>query len=587
MNKILTVDLSKGIMEETDVAPKLLEEYLGGRGLGARLLYDLVPAGVDPLGPDNVMIFAVGPLTATKTPTAGRSSITTKSPLTNTILDSNCGGTWGANLRKAGYLAVIVKGKAAVPMYLEIGSKGVKLHEAEEAWGLNTLETTEKLSAGTRASVACIGPAGENLVHFASITVDAKRSFGRGGVGAVMGSKNLKAIVVSGDLQVPVAQQDKFDFINYETSKLIKSNPITAQSLPEFGTAVLLNLFNEAGILPTRNFQQGSFIDANKISGESVRDELLVKRYACYGCPIGCGRVINGIQGLTAGPEYETVWSFGAACGIGNLALIAQANTLCNLMGLDTISTGGTIACAMELKQKGLLDEGPEFGQETGFIEMIEAIAHRQGLGAKLALGSKWLAEEVGDPFAAMQVKGMELPAYDPRGMQGQGLGFATSNRGGCHLRGNMMGPEILGAPKMVDRYAHVGKAGLLIVKQHTSAVLDSLVLCKFISFAVDDEYFARLLSTVMGLEYEAQDLQIIGERIWNLERLFNLREGFTKEADTLPSRLLNEPLSEGPTRGKVVNLEPMLVEYYRFRSWDINGVPTQAKLKALHLEGI
>lgn len=587
MNKILTVELSKGFMEEREVAPNLLEEYLGGRGLGARLLYDLVPAGVDPLGPDNVMIFAVGPLTATKTPTAGRSSVTIKSPLTNTILDSNCGGRWGACLRKAGYLAVIIEGKAPVPMYLEIGSKGLKLHEAGDIWGLNTLQTTKKLATVAESSVASIGPAGENLVPFASISADAKRSFGRGGVGAVMGSKNLKAIVVSGDLKVPVAQKDKFDFIHYETAKLIKSNPITAQSLPEFGTAVLVNLFNEAGILPTRNFRQGSFIDARNLSGESIRDELLVKRYACYGCPIGCGRVINGFQGLTAGPEFETVWALGAACGIGNLALIAQANTLCNLMGLDTISTGGTIACAMELKQKGLLDEGLEFGQEAGFIELIGAIAYRQGLGAKLALGSKRLAEEAGDSLSAMQVKGMELPAYDPRGMQGQGLGFATSNRGGCHLRGNMLGPEMLGSPKIVDRFAHVGKAGLLVVNQHTSAVLDSLVLCKFIAFAVDDEYFARLLSSVTGLEYEAQDLQVIGERIWNLERLFNMREGFTKEADTLPWRLLNESLREGLSSGQVVKLEPMLDEYYRFRNWDINGIPTQAKLKALHLEGI
>lgn len=584
MNKILTVNLDSGRIEDSELSAKLSEEYLGGRGLGARLLYDLLPAGIDPLSPENIMIFAVGPLTATKIPTAGRSSVTTKSPLTNTILDSNCGGNWGAQLRKAGFISLIITGKAAAPVYLQLSQQGATLLPAAEIWGLDTRQTAEHLKA-KGSSVACIGPAGENQVPFASITVDAKRSFGRGGTGAVMGSKNLKAIVVSGDLEVPVAQPEKFDFILYETGKLLKSNPITAQGLPQFGTAVLLNILNEAGSLPAYNFQQGSFDGAEKLSGESVA-EMLVKPYSCYRCPISCGRVVKSTDGQIPGPEYETVWSLGAACGIDNLELVTQANHVCNLFGLDTISTGSTIACAMELKQKGLLPSGPDFGQEEGFIELIKAIALRQGLGAKLALGSCKLAEEAGDPTAAMHVKGMELPAYDPRGMQGQGLAFATSNRGGCHLRANMLGPEILGSPKMVDRFAHTGKAGVLIVKQHTSAVLDSLILCKFTNFAIDDEYYARLLSTVTGCEMQAQDLQVIGERIWNLERLFNLREGFTKEDDTLPTRLLNEPLKDGPTQGKTVNLEPMLAEYYRFRSWDADGIPTAAKLKALNLGG-
>jgi aldehyde:ferredoxin oxidoreductase len=586
MGKILTVDLGSGQTERSPLPAHLQEQYLGGRGLGARIFCDLLPAGVDPLGPENVLIFAVGPLTATRAPTAGRSSLTTKSPLTNTIFDSNCGGVWGARLRRAGILAVIIKGRAATPVYLKLNEQGASLLRAENLRGLNTLETTRALADGPGTSVAAIGPAGENLVPFASVSVDAKRSFGRGGVGAVMGSKNLKAMVVSGELTVPVADPEKFDFILYETLKLLKANPITSQGLPQFGTAVLLNIFNESGALPSYNFQKGSFEGAEKLSGEAI-SELLLKKYSCYRCPISCGRVIAGPGGPTAGPEYETVWSFGAACGISNLELVAEANTICNLLGLDTISTGSTIACAMELKQRGLLPEGPRFGREEGITDLVRDIAYRRGLGAKLALGSRRLAEEAGDGTLAMQVKGMELPAYDPRGMQGQGLAFATSNRGGCHLRANMMGPEILGAPKMVDRFACAGKAGILIVKQHTSAILDSLILCKFTNFAVDDEYYARLLSTVTGREYRAQDLQVIGERIWNLERLFNLREGFTRRDDTLPPRLLSEPLQEGPSSGKTVNLEPMLAEYYRFRGWDSDGVPTKAKLNALSLEGI
>jgi aldehyde:ferredoxin oxidoreductase len=366
---------------------------------------------------------------------------------------------------------------------------------------------------------------------------------------------------------------------------MVKASPRTAHGLPEFGTAVLVNLMNWYGVLPTRNFQQGEFEHADKISGERLRDEFLTKRGACWSCPIGCKRNTETSREKGEGPEYETIYALGSSLGIEDFETIIEANYLCNRLGMDTISCGATIACAMELAEKGMLSTELAFGRADLLLKTVEDVAYRRGLGDQLAEGSKRFSTRYGMPEASIQVKGLEFPAYDPRGMQGQGLLYATSNRGACHLRGNMLGPELLGAPKMLDRHAPSGKAGILIVMQHTNAVIDSIGMCKFVNFAIGDDFFARLMTSITGIKYEVQDLQLAGERIWNLERLYNLRAGFTREDDTLPPRFLNEPLTEGGSAGHVVHLDEMLAEYYRFRGWTQDGVPTPKKIAVLGLD--
>jgi aldehyde:ferredoxin oxidoreductase len=355
--------------------------------------------------------------------------------------------------------------------------------------------------------------------------------------------------------------------------------------LPEFGTPVLVNLFNELGVFPTFYFQGSQFANAGKISGEAIAETIYSGRTGCYRCPVQCSRMIKTGALTMAGPEYESLWALGPECGIDDLEVIARANNLCNLLGLDTISTGVTIGCAMELEERGLLQTGLKFGDTSGLLLAIKQIANREGVGDLLAEGSRRMADKYGCVQYSMQVKGLELPAYDPRGMQGMGLGFATSNRGGCHLRAYMVGPEALGVPKMVDRFSTGGKAGLTITQQNINAAIDSLSICRFINLAVSEEYFARALTAVTGINYRAQDLHRIGERIWNLERLYNLKAGVDPSFDTLPPRLLEVPIAEGPSLGRTVELKPMLAEYYRFRGWDAAGIPTPKKLQELELE--
>jgi aldehyde:ferredoxin oxidoreductase len=392
--------------------------------------------------------------------------------------------------------------------------------------------------------------------------------------------------VVEGDQKIKPADKDLFKFMLYETGKLLKASPLTSQALPEFGTAVVMNVVNEIGALPTRNFQQSQFESADKISGEAITDTILVKNQACWACPITCTRISKTKSGKEGeGPEFETAWAFGAQCGVDDLDIIAEANFLCNDLGLDTISMGNTIGCAMELAEKGFITEDLGFGQTDQLLELIRATAYRSGIGADMADGSFRMAKKYGAPELSMSVKKLELPAYDPRGMQGQGLVFATGNRGACHETGNMLGPEVLALPRLIDRFATQGKAGIVSVHQNSAAVIDSLVYCKFTNMAVAEEFFARTLSSVTGEHFTVDDLMTVGERVWTLERLYNLREGFTQEDDTLPDRLLNEPVPEGPSEGFVVNLAPMLAEYYAFRGWDQYGVPMPEKLKELSLD--
>ena len=583
--KILDIDLNTLSYKTYPLDMEIARLFIGGRGLGARLLWDLVGPEIEPLSPENVLIFATGPLTATGYQTSNRFSVSTKSPLTGTILDANSGGFWGMQFKKTGYDVMIVRGRSEKPVWIEIKNGEVTFHDASELWGRRVFDVTKRLGQdNNRRNVLCIGPAGENLSRIAAIMNDRERALARGGPGAVMGSKNLKAIVVEGKQRPEIEDQDRFKFMLYETRKLLAASPLTSQALPEFGTVVLMNIMNTLGALATRNHQQTQFEGAEAISGEELTDKYLVRNASCWACPISCTRISRTDKVEGEGPEFETTWAFGAQCGVDDLAAIIEANSLCNDLGLDTISAGSTIACAMELSEKGYLDSDLRFGRADLLASSVEDMAYRRDLGADLAEGSLRLATKYGHPELSMSVKGLEMPAYDPRGMQGQGLLYATSNRGGCHMRGNMVGPEVLGLPKLIDRFQVQGKSSFVILHQNSSAAIDSLVVCKFTNMGVADEYFARVLSAVTGIEYTTGDMIRVGERVWNLERLYNLREGFTREDDSLPPRLLNEAPSDGPSKGWVVHLEPMLKEYYRGRAWNENGVPQPKKLAELEL---
>ena len=587
MGKIAEVDLADSSVKFRQHDEDTRLRFIGGRGLGAKIVYDNVKSGTDPLGPSNVLVFAVGPLTGTAAPTSGRYTVSTKSPLTGTMFDANGGGFYGPKFKGCGIDALVIKNAAKSPVIIQVDDKGIQVLDGEKYWGKGASDTTKQLTErfGKEAGVACIGPAGENLVKIASIMNDYNRTAARGGVGAVMGSKKLKAIVAGGTAKTKVADKEKLLFVVQESNRVFDMHPITSKALPRFGTAVLVNLMNELGVLAAENFRSTCHQEAENLSGESITKNILVRAKPCYGCKIACGRLtrVNGVEG--EGPEFETVYAFGSCCLVWDLEKVTQANYLCNDLGLDTMSMGVTIACAMELSEKGLLEEKVKWGDGEKMIELVGKTARREGLGDDLAEGSKRLAEKHGAPELAMQSKGLELPAYDPRGAKGQGLAYATSNRGACHLRSFMVGLEVLGIPRRIDRFSTVNKAGLAISQQNLNAGMDTLVACRFTGYGLDEDYYSRMLSAGTGVQYTGEDLMLVGERIWNLERLFNIREGFGRKDDTLPNRLLKESLSTGPTKGQVVELEPMLSEYYKFRGWDEEGNPMGRTLDRLGLK--
>jgi len=586
--KILRIDLDREKVFSHPLTKEQAELFLGGRGLGAEMLFREIPRATNPLSPENKLIFATGPLTGTGAPTSGRYSVTTRSPLTGTVFDSNSGGHFGVQMKRSGWDAVVLEGRAERPSYVWIRDDAVEVRNADHIWGSNTHTTEDKIKSETDkdAKVACIGPAGERQVLISSIINDKHRAAGRGGVGAVMGSKNLKAIAVLGSQEPTTANQEEFIAAGRSSLEAISKNPVTKDSLPNYGTAVLMNIMNEIGALPTFNFQRGFFEDADAISGETIRERILEKRVACDACTIACGRAtkIPGKDRQGEGPEYETVWALGAACGVRDLEAITEASYLCNEYGLDTISTGSTVACAMELSSAGHLSGGPKFGDAQAIVDYVKLIGERSGIGNELAEGSLRFARKHGHPECSMSVKGLEMPAYDPRGIQGMGLAYATSNRGACHLRAYMTSVEVLGNPALVDRFKIDGKASLTILLQNIAAATDSMVLCRFSQFAMNPDHYARLLQAVTGVPFTARDLISIGERICNLERAFNAREGFTRKDDSLPRRLLETPLPEGHSKNMTVALDPMLDEYYRLRGWTSNGVPTASTLSELKL---
>ncbi|MEA2095729.1 MAG: aldehyde ferredoxin oxidoreductase family protein, partial [Candidatus Cloacimonadota bacterium] len=555
----------------------------GGRGLGLKLYTDMCSADIDALDKENALIFSTGPLTGI-IQTAGRYQVTTRSPLTGGIVDSSSGGFFGANLKKAGFDGLVITGKADKPVYLKVTEEGIEINNAEHLWGKDTHDTMKILKSELtpNISVACIGPAGENMVPFASIMNDKDRAAGRGGVGAVMGSKNLKAITAFGKKQIPVNDSESLKKMISTINTLIDKNPVTGKSLQLLGTSVLVNVINAHGMYPTENFQRGVFNDAEGTSGEKIAETILQGRSACFKCPIACGRKTKTSKREGEGPEYETVWAFGAQLGISDLEVITEANYTCNELGLDTITTGSTIGCAMELYEKGVFPEKLVWGDSSNLVKLVEDIAYKRDIGKDLALGSKKLAEKYGRPELAMQVKGMEIPAYDPRGAQGQALSYATSNRGGCHMQGYLISPEVLGSPVFMDRYSIEGKAEIVVLFQDISAAVDTLVLCRFLQFAISIDTFKDMLNIVTGLDFTEDELLKVGTRIYNLERKFNSEAGFTRKDDMLPARFLEEKLTEGASRNRVVQLDKMLDRYYKLRGWDENGIPSEETKKEL-----
>jgi aldehyde:ferredoxin oxidoreductase len=599
VGKILDVDLENGTLKDLPLDEEMAKMYLGGKGLGLKLVYDEFRADMQPFDPDNLLVFATGPATGAKIPTSGRHHVVcSKSPQTGTVGSGNSGGKWGVYLKFAGYDVVIVRGISKEPVYLEIIDGKARLVKAPELWGMTVHAVTDELTERTgnpkKTSVACIGPGGENLVPFAGIMNDKYRTAGRTGLGAVMGSKKLKAIVVSGCQKVEPANPELLKERVEDSRAKIKENPVTSPDggLHTYGTAILVNIINESGAYPTRNFQEAYFPDADEQSGETLVKKYLTGRGGCWGCPIVCGRRSDVPEGPysvrdTEGPEYETIFAFGSDCGVKELDALTKANHLCDELGLDTISMGGTIACAMELVEKGKIPAEKlhgmnlRFGDPGSMIEAIWRTAYRAGIGADLALGSRALSEKYGAPEFSMAVKGMELPAYDPRSIQGIGLNYATANRGGDHVYGYMISPEVLGLPLKLDPYATEDKPKWTIILQDLTSAINSSVVCLFTSFALGLPEYAGMLAATTGFDLDADKLLKLGERVTNLERLMNNMYGLDRNEDILPKRLTEEPVPEGPSKGQISQVPEMINEYYALRGW-VDGKPTEDKLKEL-----
>ncbi len=592
--KILRIDLNSKDVSEEPLDMQIVQEYLGGRGYGVKLLYDELPPKIDPLSAQNKIALMTGPMTGTNSPTASRWCMVFKSPLTkNTLNDTHCGGSLGIQLKKAGYDGIIIEGVSSEPCYIHIEDDKVEILSATELWGKDIYETQSFLEEKyARHSVASIGPAGENLVKFACV-INGSRAAGRGGIGAVWGSKKLKAIVVKGSSRVEPANKYAFKQLNREFLNILNGHPVTGTGMGLYGTPILTTAVNKSGVLPVKNFQEGIFENVRAIAGETLR-ELLVKKRPCQGCPIGCGRTLE-FEGISSHLEYESLWALGPNLNIDDLKTIFQASEKCNRLGLDTISTGNTIGWYMECAEKGLVSDAPKFGETAPFLQLIDDIAFQRNQGQLLAQGVQAAAEKVGQNSAdfACHVKGMEMPAYDPRGVKGMALSYATSNTGATHLKAYTVIQEILSTPYYIDPLTEEGKPELVKEMQDVYATLDSAEWCKFTSMAVfstmkcEVDIYAKLLTTATGFFIDSAEFKKIGERIYNLERLFNYREGLTIVDDQLPKRFLTETLPAGPAKGQVADNSALLKEFYRLRGWEDDGSPSDRKLEELGIAPI
>ncbi len=605
MGKGLRINLTERNAVEEDFSKEDQRKYLGGQSLGVKTLYEELDPGIDPLSPENKLFFATGPLNGTLTPLAKGHVTLSKSPLSNTICKSSSGGMFGAELKQTGYDYVIIEGKAENQTYISISNGEVQFKNANDLWGKTVFKTENLIKKQEKndirranqreVKVACIGPAGGNLVRYASIMNEKHNASGRGGLGAVMGSKNLKAIAVRGTKDINV--NDLKSLARFRKN-IIESMEGTdfGEDFSRFGTTETVPVTNLHGIYPTRNFQEGVFkpYDTN-FDPSKIRNDLVVREKGCFGCPIHCNKVVdvNTSVGdlITDRQEFETFFSLGGNCGNPEIEENILAGHICNKLGMDTISTGVSISFALELAQRNIIEKEKddldlEWGNNEAILSLIKKIAYREEFGDLLAEGSARAAQELSDDAEkySMTVKGMELPGYDPRGAKGIGLTYAVSSRGACHKFAYPIRDEMW--THNIDRFKEEEKPELVKELSDTNGVANSAIIC---TFPIDQGVFEweeikEAINHVTGFEYTENDLKRIGERTINLERLFNIREGFSKENDTLPDRFLEEPL-QGPSKGETVDLEKMLKEYYEVRGWDTEGKPKQEKLEELNLE--
>ncbi len=595
MNNEVVVDLSSGSIDYRSINEEDAKKYIGGRGLGVKYVLDNGPK-VEPLSEENILCIMTGPVTGSRSSMSGRLCVVTKSPLTGTVADSHMGGWTAARLKWAGVDNVIFKGKSDHPVYLYIENGKAELRDASDLWGKSTRTTVKAMQekyGKEDLSVMTIGQAGENQVRYAGFINEHDRAAGRGGSGAVAGYKNLKAIVIKaaqkGNMPQPKLDNE-YKAANKKAVKAILDGGLTAPNkggLSVYGTNVLMNLINEVGALPTKNSQVSHWDKADKISGEFVNENILVANNTCHACPVGCKievEVKDGkYQTRVESVEFESAFALGSNCLVDDAKAIAYLIDLCNEYGLDTIELGHAFSVTMEASEKGLVDEKLEWGDIDGMIELTKKIVFREGIGDLLATGPYRAAASWGAPEISMSVKGLSIPAYDPRGIQGIGLGYATSNRGACHLRGYTVASEIAGIPEPTDRLKAEGKAELLKVFQDLHAFSDSMNLCKFSSFSENAEHYAEQYSTMTGIHLTADDVMKAGERIYNLERHYNNLAGFDKpEDDFLPKRFTEEP-GTGNSEGLVSRMDIMLTEYYEVRGWN-DGVVPEEKLRELEI---
>jgi len=608
MGKVLRVNLTTRTVSVEDLPEKIAKDYIGGAGFGVKYLFDEVPGEVDPLGPDNKLIFAPGPLSGTSAPCASRMAVTTKSPLTGAVGMSLSGGYFPVELKFAGYDVLIIEGKSETPVYLHIKDDKVSIKNAEKIWGMDTqiIQTIIKQDVNDQNTrIACIGQAGENLSKMAAI-INERRAFGRKGVGAVMGSKNLKAIAVRGTQEVPIAKPEAFAAARKFMLGAMKDSPVLYPEFSKLGTPMVVDPISAMGMFPSENFRTTGEKDYSTSIGVEASISRNKGNEHCYGCPVGCTqlKLAKGkrYEGGMSDPEYETYYSLGGVVGVENVDSIIYNDMICDKYGLDTMSVGVTIALAMELFERGLLSEKDtqgfdlRFGNHEVVTQLIEEIAfRREGLGELLCDGSRVMAQKIGGDASdfAMHIKGLELPAYDPRGAKAHGLNFATSYTGADHNRGYAF-QEIFGipVPQAYDRFAVVGKGWLTKWNQDIRcATTDCPTMCGFLMDmalpAIAEQNTADLVSSASGLVLTKEDVGKVGERVNNLARVYNISAGFTRADDNFPKRIMEEAIKEGGSKGQLIpeaDLEIMLNEYYDARNWSQDGVPTREKLAELDL---
>jgi aldehyde:ferredoxin oxidoreductase len=598
MGKILRVDLTSGDIRRDEFAPDFARRFLGGNGFAAKIIHDTVPETAEPLSPENAVVFATGPFNNTPVWGTGRGHLASISPQTGFFADSNFGGNLATMLKRSGFDAVVITGRAQSPVYLSVNNDSVSLRSAEKIWGKTSSESHELITEheGSGIETALIGPAGENRVIFASVMCSGNRisAAGRGGIGAVLGYKNLKGLAIRGSGEVVIASRDR---LIEKLRSLFPDVKEKAKVLTSIGTPFLVKTINSMGKLGTHNIARETFDRADEISGELIAEKYRVKNVACYGCPIACGKIVSVPGGEFAGrsvkmPEYETLYSIGSMIDNGDIVSIFNGNAMCDEMGIDTISFGVTLAFLAECVERGIVSDEElgtriSFGEFENLSDIVKKTAYREGIGELLSVGSERLAERLGhgsDKFL-YTVKGLEIAGHSPRGVRTMGLSYAISTRGGSHHDARPVYLDPSEEPGFSDQPAYCIKSN------HATAIGDSLVMCRFFTeraFGRElENTLAEMIQLVTGWDIDLNEMNTIGERIYNLERLINVRRGLTRLGDTLPYRVMNEPIPDGPVKGRFCprdELDKMLDEYYRLRGWDERGIPTDEKLKELGL---